>query len=119
CTGLWGILMAMISRGKGLNRLQDLAASAMLAMLCSVGPAIAEEGVTADTITFRQAAVLEGPASALGIGMRTGLQAAFDEINKKGGIHGRKLKLVSVDDGYEPDKSIVAVRKLIEQDKVF
>ena len=79
----------------------------------------AEDGVGADAIVFGQAAVLEGPASALGQGMRTGIQAAFDEINKKGGIHGRKLKLVSIDDGYEPDKSIAAVKKLIEDEKVY
>ena len=81
--------------------------------------ATAEDGVSADTIVFGQAAVLEGPASALGQGMRTGIQAAFDEINRRGGIHGRKLKLVSEDDGYEPDKSIAAVKKLIEDEKVF
>jgi ABC-type branched-subunit amino acid transport system substrate-binding protein len=81
--------------------------------------ATAEDGVTADTIVFGQAAVFEGPASALGLGMRAGIQAAFDEINGKGGVHGRKLKLVGVDDGYEPDKSIAAVKQLIEQDKVF
>jgi ABC-type branched-subunit amino acid transport system substrate-binding protein len=51
--------------------------------------------------------------------MRTGIQAAFDQANKNGGVHGRRLKLISVDDGYEPDKSIVAVKKLIEEDKVF
>jgi ABC-type branched-subunit amino acid transport system substrate-binding protein len=51
--------------------------------------------------------------------MRLGLSAAFDEQNRKGGVHGRKLKLVSVDDGYEPDKSIAAVKKLIEEEKVF
>jgi ABC-type branched-subunit amino acid transport system substrate-binding protein len=81
--------------------------------------AVAEDGVSADQIVFGQAAVLEGPASALGQGMRLGLQAAFNEQNDKGGVHGRKLKLISVDDGYEPDKSIVAVKKLIEEDKVF
>ena len=63
--------------------------------------------------------MLEGPASALGQGMRAGIRAAFEEANKKGGVHGRKLELVSVDDGYEPDKSIAATKKLIEQDKVF
>jgi ABC-type branched-subunit amino acid transport system substrate-binding protein len=47
------------------------------------------------------------------------MNAAFEEINKKGGIHGRKLKLNSLDDGYEPEKSIVATKKLIEEDKVF
>ena len=90
--------------------------------ICAVfmaGPAFAEDGVTADSIVFGQAAVLEGPASALGRGMRTGLQAAFDEINRTGGVHGRKLKLVSEDDGYEPSRAITATKKLIEQDKVF
>ncbi len=79
----------------------------------------AEDGVTAGEIVFGQAAVLDGPAAALGIGMQVGMNAAFDEANKKGGVHGRKLKLISVDDGYEPEKAIVAAKKLIEQDKVF
>jgi branched-chain amino acid transport system substrate-binding protein len=87
--------------------------------LASSYPVAAEDGVTADTITFGQAAVLEGPASALGQGMRAGIQAAFDEVNARGGVHGRKLKLVSRDDGYEPDRAIVETRKLIEEDKVF
>src|SRR5262245_21002263 len=82
-------------------------------------PAAAEDGVTSDTIVFGQAAVLQGPASALGQGMRAGISAAFEEANKNGGVHGRKLSLTSVDDGYEPDKSITATKKLIEQDKVF
>jgi ABC-type branched-subunit amino acid transport system substrate-binding protein len=93
-------------------------AAAMLTFACAL-PAAAEDGVAADAIVFGQAAVLEGPASALGTGMRAGLGAAFDEMNKKGGVHGRQLKLVSVDDGYEPDKSIAATKKLIEEDKVF
>jgi ABC-type branched-subunit amino acid transport system substrate-binding protein len=92
--------------------------AAMLAVACSAS-ARAEDGVTSDTIVFGQAAVLEGPASALGTGMRTGLNAAFEEANRKGGVNGRKLKLISVDDGYEPDKAIAATKKLIEEDKVF
>jgi len=88
-------------------------------VLVSVSAVSAEDGVTTDAIVLGQAAVLSGPAAALGQGMKTGMQAAFEEINKSGGIHGRKLKLVSVDDGYEPEKSIVATKKLIEEDKVF
>ena len=94
-----------------------LAAAIALAALSA--PAFSEEGVTADTITFGQAAVLEGPASALGLGMQKGLNAAFDEVNAKGGVHGRKIKLISVNDGYEPDRAIAATKKLIEEDKVF
>jgi branched-chain amino acid transport system substrate-binding protein len=88
-------------------------------VLTSLSPAGAEDGVTSESIVFGQATVLEGPASALGQGMRAGLRAAFAEVNKTGGVHGRKLELVSVDDGYEPDKSIAATKLLIEQDKVF
>ena len=82
-------------------------------------PACAEDGVFTDKIVFGQATALEGPASALGLGMKQGLEAAFAEINKAGGIKGRKLELKSVDDGYEPTKSIEAVKKLLGEDKVF
>jgi ABC-type branched-subunit amino acid transport system substrate-binding protein len=94
-----------------------LAASAALAV--GFAPAQAENGVAPDEIVFGQAAVLQGPASALGLGMKEGLLAAFDEVNRKGGVHGRKIKLTSIDDGYEPSKAIVATRKLIEDEKVF
>jgi len=95
-----------------------VALAGAIALAC-LSPARAEDGVTADSITFGQAAVLQGPASALGQGMRAGIQAAFDEINARGGVHGRKLKLISRDDGYEPERAIAETRKLINEDKVF
>ncbi len=88
---------------------------ALLPSLAAAG----EVGVGADAILFGQAAALEGPSSALGQGMRQGILAAFAEINAKGGVRGRKLKLVSRDDGYDPDRSVVATKKLIDEDKVF
>jgi branched-chain amino acid transport system substrate-binding protein len=51
--------------------------------------------------------------------MQAGLLAAFKEANEAGGVHGRKIELLSRDDGYEPDKSIEQVRRLIEDDRVF
>ena len=95
------------------------AAAVALGATLIAGHAFAEDGVSADTIVFGQAAVLEGPASALGLGMKIGLDAAFAEVNAKGGVHGRKIKLISVNDGYEPDRSIAATKKLIEDEKVF
>jgi branched-chain amino acid transport system substrate-binding protein len=93
---------------------------AVLAVLLATGiPASAENGVSPDKVVFGQAAALDGPASALGQGMKVGLEAAFAEINKAGGVKGRKLELKSVDDGYEPTKSIEAAKKLLEEDKVF
>ena len=90
--------------------------AAFLATSISV---FAEDGVSPDKIVFGQATALDGPASALGQGMKMGLEAAFAEVNKAGGVKGRKLELKSVDDGYEPTKSIEAVKKLLEEDKVF
>src|SRR5450631_4707061 len=78
-----------------------------------------ETGVNSHSIMFGQAAALEGPSSALGQGMRQGILAAFAEINAKGGVHDRKLELISRDDGYDPDRSVVQTIKLIEEDKVF
>ena len=79
----------------------------------------AEPLVTADRIVFGQAAALGGPAAALGTGMRQGILAAFAEANKAGGVKGRKLELVSKDDGYEPPRSAAMTRELIEQDRAF
>jgi ABC-type branched-subunit amino acid transport system substrate-binding protein len=92
---------------------------ALLAGIAAAAPARAEDGVAADKIIFGQAAALEGPTAALGQGMKVGINAAFAEANKAGGVKGRKLELKSVDDGYEPNKSIEAVNKLLGDDKVF
>jgi ABC-type branched-subunit amino acid transport system substrate-binding protein len=91
-----------------------IAASSMGTAAALSSRAFADPGVSADKIVFGQAAVLEGPASALGIGMRDGLTAAFAEANAKGGVKGRKLELMSRDDGYEPNKSIEATKALID-----
>jgi branched-chain amino acid transport system substrate-binding protein len=79
----------------------------------------AEDGVTQDRILFGQVAALEGPAQALGRGMREGLLAAFAEANRAGGIAGRQLELKSADDSYEPEKMIEAMKKMLGEDKVF
>jgi ABC-type branched-subunit amino acid transport system substrate-binding protein len=95
-------------------------AALVAGLLAGASAALAgDPGVGADRIVFGQAAALEGPASALGIGMRDGIAAAFAEANKAGGVKGRKLELRSLDDGYEPKKSIEATNRLIEQEKVF
>jgi ABC-type branched-subunit amino acid transport system substrate-binding protein len=82
-------------------------------------PLHAEDGVFKDKILFGQVAALDGPARALGQGMREGILAAFEEANRAGGITGHKLELKSIDDGYEPEKTIEAINGAINQDKVF
>ena len=94
---------------------------ATAALMGTLAPfvAFAEDGVTSDTIVFGQVAAFEGPAAALGTGMREGLMAAFHEANAKGGVHGRKIELRTQDDGYEPDRSATAVRDMIASGEVF
>ena len=76
----------------------------------------AEQGVSDTEIRFAQVAAIEGPAAALGRGMRLGILSAFSEANGAGGIHGRMLSLESMDDGYEPSRSIDAVNSVIQSD---
>ncbi|MEO8383681.1 MAG: ABC transporter substrate-binding protein [Betaproteobacteria bacterium] len=77
------------------------------------------QGVSADTILIGQSAALSGPAEKLGKEMKAGAEAYFDVVNKSGGINGRKIKLISVDDGYEPEKAAANTKKLIEGEKVL
>jgi branched-chain amino acid transport system substrate-binding protein len=101
-----------------IRRFQSLAVSALI--LGSAGSAaLCESGVSKDKIVFGQVAALEGPTGALGQGMREGILAAFEEANRAGGIAGRKLELKSVDDGYEPERTIGAIKKMISEDGVF
>jgi branched-chain amino acid transport system substrate-binding protein len=105
-----------------MNRTQLRIVTGLSILFAAVGPVCAganEIGVSADSILFGQAAALDGPSSALGQGMRQGILAAFAEINARGGVHGRRLKLISRDDGYDPDRSVAETNRLIDDDKVF
>jgi ABC-type branched-subunit amino acid transport system substrate-binding protein len=79
----------------------------------------AETGVTTDTIVLGQAAVFSGPAAQLGIQMNNGIKIYLNYINAKGGVHGRKIKLVTEDDRYEASAAPLASKKLIEEHRVF
>ena len=78
-----------------------------------------DPGISDERILFGQSAALSGPARELGRNMRLGILAAFNEANADGGVHGRTLELLSLDDAYEPEDAIVMTRHLIEQEEVF
>lgn len=101
-----------------MTSLRMLGATA-LAFALAVPSAHADPGVTPDAIAFAQVAALDGPAGALGVGMRDGIVAAFEEANRAGGVHGRMLTLDSFDDGYEPDRAVAEVNAVIEGAKHF
>ena len=76
-------------------------------------------GVSASQVLFGQSAALTGPSDELGVGMRTGIQAAFKEANDAGGVNGRTLTLMTEDDSYEPDSAFENAQKLLNADRVF
>ncbi len=96
-----------------------LAACALLSIMSAICGAASAQGVSSSTILIGQSAAQSGPAQELGKEMRAGAEAYFEAINKAGGINGRKIKLISLDDGYEPDKAVANTRKLINDEKVL
>ncbi|HYS74935.1 MAG TPA: ABC transporter substrate-binding protein [Burkholderiales bacterium] len=81
--------------------------------------ALAEPGVTKGAILIGQSAPLSGVNAPLGVEQRDGALAYFEFINKQGGVHGRKIVLKTIDDGYVPARTAANVKKLIEEDRVF
>jgi branched-chain amino acid transport system substrate-binding protein len=76
-------------------------------------------GVTDSEIRFGISAPFTGPAKELGQNMKLGIETAFNVTNANGGVHGRQLRLVAVDDGYEPARAAVTMKQLYERDQVF
>jgi len=74
--------------------------------------------IAADTIVVGQSAALTGPASMLGTEMARGMNAYFNQVNSRGGVNGHLIKLITLDDGYEPDRTVKNTRILINDDKV-
>ena len=102
-----------------IKYLTILAALLCLLPAAAVAQTAGTPGVTADRILFGQSAALGGPAADLGTEMRRGIAAAFEEINRQGGVGGRRLELRAYDDHYEPEQAIANTLKLIEEDDVF
>jgi len=101
----------------GLGRL--LARWTLVATLACSCAAYAETGVGANEIVIGMCNVQSGPAAALGIGLKKGSLTYFDRVNKAGGVHGRKIRVVSYDDGYEPKNTVACTHKLLNEDQVF
>ena len=79
------------------------------------GPAHAQEGVTKTTITLGQSVALSGPSAPLGQAFALGARLYFDRLNASGGIHGRTVDLVALDDEGLPANTVANTRKLLGQ----
>jgi branched-chain amino acid transport system substrate-binding protein len=105
----------MLSRRKLLKSTAPCAA--YLALGSSTGRADNAPGVTDAEVKIGQTMPYSGPASAYGVNGRTHI-AYFKRINESGGVNGRKINLISVDDGLQPAKTLEQTRRLVEQEQV-
>ncbi len=79
----------------------------------------ADEPAPALPIVVGMSAAFTGPSRGLGVELYRGSMAWFDEVNEKGGVHGRKIVLKAYDDGYNPTPAIENTVRLIEKDHAF
>jgi branched-chain amino acid transport system substrate-binding protein len=95
--------------------------AALALFFAATGAAIAQQyspGASATEIKLGQTVPFSGVVSVAGMVGHASL-AYFDAINKAGGINGRQVKLIVLDDGYTPPKTVEATRRLVEDDKVL
>ncbi len=72
-----------------------------------------------DPIKIGMTTALTGPAAALGLDMRMGIESFFQGVNQQGGVNGRQLELIVQDDGYEPERAALNMRELIDEHEVL
>jgi branched-chain amino acid transport system substrate-binding protein len=95
-----------------------LVAALAVALPVALAGSAADPGVDGTSILIGGTSPLTGPAASYGSVAR-GAKAYFDSINAKGGVAKRKIEYRIVDDAYNPAQTVQAVRRLVEQDKVF
>ncbi|WP_296449369.1 ABC transporter substrate-binding protein [Rhodoferax sp. UBA5149] len=98
-------------------KLKHVTLLALMALAATL--AGAQQGVSKTEIVIGTIQDLSGPLAGYGKQARNGMQLRVDEINEQGGVHGRKLKLLIEDSGYDPKKALLAAQKLVNQDKIF
>src|SRR5476651_2159736 len=94
------------------------AATVVASPSLSFGQKKYDDGASDSEIKIGHTCPYSGPASAYGVNGKA-IVAFWDMINDKGGINGRKIKFISLDDGYSPPKTVELIRQLVEQEKVL
>jgi branched-chain amino acid transport system substrate-binding protein len=90
-----------------------------LALAFAAAPTLAQQGVSKTEVVVGTVQDLSGPIASWGKDVLNGMKLRTNEVNEQGGIHGRKIRLVVEDNGYDPKKTVLATQKLVNQEKVF
>jgi ABC-type branched-subunit amino acid transport system substrate-binding protein len=102
-----------------MQRREWLAAAGGLGLMGAGIAAPAEPAVPANEIVLGQSAVISGQLGGPIRALNAGIQMAFDAVNAQGGLHGRKLRLVTLDDELAPPKAVANYKKLLEEQQVL
>lgn len=81
--------------------------------------ALADPGVSDTSISIGMSAPFSGTNGAYGVDMRDTIAAYLDQVNRSGGVNGRRIELIAVDDGYETERTVANTTALINEKKVF
>jgi len=117
-----GLMTLALVLGAGLAWLARSGESRAPVAATSAVPATATRavrGVTDQEILMGMTAAFSGPSQELGTRMKLGIETGFAQINEAGGVAGRKLRLVALDDGYEGNRALDNMTELLEQRGVF
>jgi branched-chain amino acid transport system substrate-binding protein len=76
-------------------------------------------GTDPNALVLGQSLPLSGPSAQLGLDYRRGALAWFEAVNREGGIHGRKIQLISLDDKYEPPQTLINTRQLLNRNDLL
>jgi branched-chain amino acid transport system substrate-binding protein len=98
---------------------KSLFAAALMGVLTANAARAADPGITDSEITIGLFAPMSGPLAAFGLDALQAARMWYEETNKKGGIHGRKIKVIVEDDKCVPNEVVAVVKKLITVDKTF
>src|SRR6266542_2015462 len=105
---------------KGAPMKKTLGIAFLIAALALAGVALAQtRGVTPTEIVLGMHTDLSGPAATYGVSSSNAVKMRFDEVNDKGGIHGRKIRLIIEDTQYQVPRAVQAGAKLINRDRIF
>src|SRR5258708_3035155 len=96
-----------------------VSALALTHLPASAQTKVTNEGISASEIVIGTHQDLSGPIKVWGVPVSNGMKMAVEEINAAGGIHGRKIRMILEDSGYDPKRAVLASQKMVERDKIF
>ena len=122
---LSGGIGAGLAAGSGTVRADDAVSPATPPAEAATGPPAPEvpvasaPGVTAKGVKIGMSAAFKGPQAGLGTEFYRGAQAYYEDVNARGGVHGRAIRVVALDDNYEPNPCVKNTIQLLDKDQVF